>query len=88
MTYTVHNDEYSRSIFKAFEEQLKPLLAQVAPDWLLHHMELRRRTEEDTMEERVEIRLVMKPLGSAKFASDRPELRAPHLQLEAKEKQT
>ncbi len=76
MRYTEYNDTHSRAVFMAFEERLKPLLAQVAPDWLLHHMELQRRVEHDTMDERVEIRLVIKPIGSARFASDRPELQA------------
>jgi hypothetical protein len=84
MSYTEHNDTHSRAVFKAFESRLKPLLADVAPDWLLHHMELQRRIEHDTMDERVEIRLVIKPVGSARFASDRPELRAPQRLLSAK----
>ena len=84
MTFTAYNDAYSRAVFKEFEDRLKPLLAQVAPDWLLHHMELQRRRDFDTMDERVEIRLVIKPIGSAKFAPDRPELQAPHLLLDAR----
>jgi hypothetical protein len=82
--YTEYNDKHSKAVFKAFEERLKPLLADVAPDWLLHHMEIQRRVEHDTMDERVEIRLVIKPIGSAKFASDRPELQDQQLLISAK----
>jgi hypothetical protein len=81
MTYTAYDDAHSRAVFKEFEDRLKPLLANVAPDWLLHHMELRRRRDFDAMDERVEILLVIKPIGSAKFAPDRPELQAPQLRI-------
>ena len=78
MTYQEYADSHSRALFELFAQRLKPLLAEVAPDWLLHHIELRRRNDE-AMEERVEIRLVIKPIGSARFASDTPELRASQL---------
>lgn len=65
----VYNDAHSRAVFMRFEAALKPLLAQVAPDWLLHHMELRRDIVDYT-DERVEIRLVIKPIGSARVADD------------------
>ena len=66
MKWEAHYDAYSRAVFKAFEDKLKPLMAQAAPDWLLHHMEIRRNTRHD-FEGEVEIRLVIRPIGSAKF---------------------
>lgn len=65
--WQAHNDAHSRQVFMAFKEALSPLMANVAPDWLLHHIEMWRSTESDTMDERVEIRLVIKPIGQARF---------------------
>lgn len=69
-SYRAHNDEPSRMVFKVFEDHLKPLIAQVAPDWLLHHMVMHRTNNPLTMGEEVEIRLVIRPIGSANFVDD------------------
>jgi hypothetical protein len=64
-----YNDAYSRALFMAFKEAIEPLMTQVAPDWLLHHMTLERGRTHDFREE-VTIRLVIRPIGDANF-SDR-----------------
>ena len=69
-----YNDAHSRQVFLAFKEALSPLMANVAPDWLLHHIEMRRNTEYDTMHECVEIRLVIKPIGQARFSDNDADL--------------
>jgi len=85
MKCTEIEDARSREIFKKFEEALGVVLPQVAPDWLLHHMELRPHRDFETEEERVEIRLILKPLGSVKVVRDKPELQPPQLLIETKE---
>ncbi len=70
-TMQAYNDAASQAVFRAFEERLKPLLAEVAPDWLLHHMEIHRRGDVLMDDERVEIRLVITPIGSAKVVQNR-----------------
>ena len=68
-----YHDAHSRALVLAFREAIKPLLEKVAPDWLLHHIELNRRTEQD-FTERVEIRLVIKPIGSANLSHEDADL--------------
>jgi hypothetical protein len=65
-----YNDAASRMIFERFRQRLAPLMEEVAPDWLLHHMEIRRLHHFEQEGEKVEIRLVIKPLG---FAREVPE---------------
>lgn len=55
-----------RLVFKRFEDALAPLLAETAPDWLLHHMELRRVRSDRDMQDQVEIRLVLKGIGEVR----------------------
>ena len=66
MTWTAHNDAYSRAVFLRFKEALEPLMANVAPDWLLHHIEMMRDLDPRDMSDRVMIRLVIKPIGEAR----------------------
>ena len=66
MTWTAHNDAYSRAVFLRFRDALGPLMADVAPDWLLHHIEMMRDLDPRDMSERVMIRLVIKPIGEAR----------------------
>ena len=68
MIVNEYYDAHSRAVFKAFEDRLQPLMAEVAPDWILHHMEIQRATDHSDMSERVVIRLVCKPIGSARLA--------------------
>lgn len=68
-TETVRRSQ-ERVVFKRFEEALAPLLAETAPDWLLHHMELRRVPFDQDMQERVEIRLVLKGIGEVRERRD------------------
>lgn len=72
-----YNDEASRAVFHRFKSALGPTLEEVAPNWLLHHIEMRRQSDWDTKEERVEIRLVIKPIGQARFAKDGKEKTLP-----------
>ena len=58
-------DAYSRAVFKAFEDAIKPVIATATPDWLLHHMEIKRRDSGFERPEEVEIRLVLRPIGEA-----------------------
>lgn len=62
--FKAYNDQYSRLVFERFRARLAPLLAEVAPDWVLHHMELQRKSEFGKNDESVVISLVIKPLGS------------------------
>jgi hypothetical protein len=78
--WTEYKDAHSRAVFKAFEEQLGPLMAKVAPDWLLHHMEIRRGLDRE-FQERVEIRLVIKPIGEARFGDPDADLLTGHKRL-------
>jgi hypothetical protein len=73
-----YNDAYSRAVFQKFKEALEPTLARVAPYWLLHHIEMMRRTEFDAMDERVEIRLVIKPIRKTRFRNSDADLLTSH----------
>ncbi len=64
--WTAYDDAHSRAVFLKFKEALEPLMATVAPDWLLHHIKMERRVDYDTMGDIVEIRLVIKSIGSAR----------------------
>ena len=79
--WTAYNDAHSRAVFLKFKEALGPTLANVAPDWMLHHIEMMRKTEFDTMDERVEIRLVIKPIGSARFGKPDDDLLTGHKRI-------
>ena len=61
-----HNDAYSRAVFLRFKEALAPLMVDIAPDWLLHHIEMERDMDCRDMSERVQIRLVIKPIEVAR----------------------
>jgi hypothetical protein len=63
--FTAYNDAASRAMVLRFRAALGPLMEQVAPDRLLHHIELHREREDFGHGERVEIRLVIKPIGQA-----------------------
>lgn len=80
--YQAYRDAHSRAVFKAFEDHLGPFMERVTPDWLLHHMEIRRndRRMEGGREE-VEIRLVLRPLGDVTLGDDRADLRTGPLRL-------
>jgi len=80
MKATEYNDAHSRAVFMAFQAAIAPLMERVAPDWLLHHMEMHRRHEPD-MGERVEIRLVIKPIGEARVVDPDGDLRTGHRRL-------
>lgn len=67
MSWQPHNDAYSQAVFAKFEGALRPTLAKVAPDWLLHHIKMDRRMDE-SLNEVVEIRLVIKPIGEVREA--------------------
>ncbi len=67
-------DAHSRALVLAFREAINPTLEKVAPDWLLHHIELSRRMDEKDFTYRVEIRLVIKPIGSAKLSNEDADL--------------
>lgn len=67
MEWKEYNDAQSLALVGAFQDALGPLMANIAPDWLLHHIELARKTNFDTLDECVEIRLVIKPIGTAKL---------------------
>ena len=84
--YQAYNDAHSRAVFLKFKEAIGPTLAQVAPDWILHHMELMRHNDFDKMEERVEIRLVIKPIGLARVVDDDSDLMTGHKRLPLKDK--
>jgi hypothetical protein len=71
-TVEAYNDAASQAVFALFEKALRPAMATAAPDWLLHHIELVRRPNFDTGDERVEIRLVIKPIGLVRTAADPP----------------
>jgi len=59
--WTEHSDTQSRAVFDAFAEALQPVLNQIDPRWSVHHLELvRPGIDFQTMEEHVEIRIVIK----------------------------
>lgn len=70
MTYKMEESPRARAVFKAFEDAVKPLLAKTAPDWMLHHMELRPEKTQDFTEQQVSIRLVLRPIGSVRPVPD------------------
>ena len=70
---TAYADAHARQMVLAFREALGPLMTQVAPDWLLHHIELQRETKDD-LREQVVIRLVIRPVGSVRVVDDGADL--------------
>lgn len=73
VNFKAHDDARARYVFERFKLALEPTMASVCPDWLLHHIELRRVDRDYGYDETVEIRLVLKPVGSARVVPD-PEL--------------
>lgn len=65
-----YNDAASQAVLQAFKAALGPTMARIAPDWMLHHIEMRRRERDETMTQEVEIRLVIRPVGEANWGED------------------
>jgi hypothetical protein len=59
----------------AFKKALEPLMEQIAPDWILHHIEMRRHSDFSLDDQKVTIILVIKPIGSANFVDPDADLR-------------
>jgi hypothetical protein len=78
--WTAYNDAHSRAVFLKFKEALEPLLANVAPHWLLHHIQMDRQFRVETMQEEVQIRLVIRPIGEARTV-DNADLLTGHQRL-------
>ena len=71
--YTAYNDAASRAMVDMFRRALAPAMEVAAPDWLLHHVEIVRNPhgfQRDTDD--VEIRLVIRPIGSVRAVPDKP----------------
>ena len=69
-----YNDTSSQAVVAMFRKALEPAMAVAAPDFLLHHIEIVRNPrgfERGTDD--VEIRLVMRPIGTARVIPDAPE---------------
>jgi len=67
----------ANSFYNLFKEHLGILLAQIAPDWDLHHMVMDRDTNIHTLEDEVRITCVLrvgKFRGAPKNASNLPRL--------------
>ena len=64
-----YNDAQARQLVAMFRAALAPLMEKVAPDWLLHHIELIRDVDKD-FRERTVIRLVIYPIGEAREVPD------------------
>lgn len=79
-----HNDAYSRAVFLRFKEALAPLMVDIAPDWLLHHIEMERDMDCRDMSERVQIRLVIKPIGEARTIHSNADLLTGSRRIEGK----
>lgn len=73
--FQAYNDAASRAMVIRFRATLAPLLEQVAPDWLLHHIEIQRDRVKFGTDEQVEIRLVIKPIGAANVVDPDGDLR-------------
>jgi hypothetical protein len=78
---TSYADAHARQMVLEFREALGPLMTRVAPDWLLHNIELRRETNYD-LGEQVVIRLVIRPIGSVRVVDDGADLNTGFNRLE------
>ncbi len=71
MDFNAAKRERERVVFDAFQERLAPLLAQLCPDWLVHHMEINHHTfPHPEIEREARIVIVLRPLGSTRFVDD------------------
>lgn len=70
MTWTAWNDASSKAVFARFKDILAPAIARLCPDFLLHHITIDRKTHDYTLQEEVVIRLVLRPIGTAREAPD------------------
>lgn len=68
MPWIPHNDAAARAIFQRFKDVLEPAMADIAPDWLLHHIKMERRQVLELGNEEVRIQLVLRPIGIARDA--------------------
>lgn len=86
MSFTEYNDVASRNMVELFRKALAPAMATAAPDWLMHHIEIVRNPrgfERGTDD--VEIRLVLRPIGSVRAVPDQsPALDGKPLALKGK----
>ncbi len=73
--WTEHNDAYSRAVFMRFSEALKPLMASIAPDWILHHIEMKRRENWSLQAGDVAITLIIRPIGETRFGPEDDDLK-------------
>ena len=80
--FKAFDDAHARAVYKAFEDLLKPFMAQATPDWLLHHMEIRRQMHDLDHVEEVHLRLVLRTIGSVRAADPEADLRTGFRRLE------
>ena len=67
--YQEYNTPMSKAVFKAFEDRINEVLAQIAPDWGLHHMRITHA--EGLEQEECRIGLVIRPLIKGRFVDGR-----------------
>ncbi len=70
--YTTHSDRHAQAIVEAFRKALEPLLAEVSPDHTLHHIQLHKRANFETMQNEYEIRLIIRSIGEVREVRDQP----------------
>lgn len=79
MKRTEYYDAHSRLVFLAFKDALAPLMARIAPDWLLNHIEMQRSNS--LIDESVTIKLVIKPIGNTRAGNPYADLGTGHRRL-------
>lgn len=66
------------------KKRLPPVMANAAPNHMIHHIEMVRREESFRRPEELALTIVLRPLGSARVVDDGSDLQTGYERLEAK----
>lgn len=67
--WTAYNDAAALHTVRMFRECLEPLLERIAPDQMLHHINIVRHSDYPMVDE-TEVRLVLRPIGNVRDVSN------------------
>lgn len=77
------NDAHSRMLYQMLRETLTPVLANAAPDHMIHHIEIVRRDESFRRPEELALTIVLRPIGSVRTVDDYSDLGTGYKRLES-----
>lgn len=66
-----YTDPQAEATFKAFEQQIDPLIAKLLPSFRMTHIGMKRHENRETGKEEIQVVLHLRPLGEAYEINER-----------------